>query len=278
MYTLSRFGSITLPTSNTSYTSSPVPAQLSFVQTTSGVFDNDGDGRNRQVFPLLLSYKAAVTEDTIVANRTILDALRAAVGTRARLYRYADNDNSIHYCIARASGMPHDRPFIMRSHQEFELNFSQLTPWVGTIHGTGWVFDSGILFDAARTLDEVPPTTLNTNPKTIVVANNGNLPATDIQFTVTTGSTTITAFQIDGPSFSFRWAGSLLAGQSVTVDAGAAMVLKNGSDNYNAFTFGSGHALDRWAMLQPGNNNITVYLSGGGTNSTISIIYNDGWA
>jgi hypothetical protein len=278
MYTLERFGSVVLPVYNNSYTLSPIPAQLVLVQTTTGAFDNDGEGRNRPILPLPLSYKAVVTETVYNSNRAILDTLRAAVGTRTKLYRRADDDSTVHYCTARLSSMPHERPYSMRGYFEITLDFQQLTVWTGTIHGVGWVFDSGILLDTARTLDETPPVTLNTNPKTITVSNGGNLPITDIQFTIVAGSATITSVQLNGGLWVLKWIGSLPAGGTLIIDAGASMVLKNGGNDYNAFTLDAGHALDRWAMLQPGNTSVVVTLVGGSTNSTISIIYNDGWA
>jgi hypothetical protein len=279
MYTINRFGAITLPAYMTDYNLSPLPAQLAFVQTTTGVFDNDGDKRSRQTFPLSVSYKALVAEDVYATNRTVLDALRAAVGTRAILYRTADNDATVHNCTARLASMNQQRPYSMRQNLfEFELNFQQLSPWRGLIHGAGWVFDSGVLLDNSRVLDEAPPTIINPNPTTIVCSNGGNIPVDDIQFTIIAGSAPITAIQIDGPAFSLGWVGSLLTGQSVFIDTGAAMVLKAGNNDYNAFALLPFHHLDRWASLSSGTNTLSVLLTGGGTNSTISIIYNDRWA
>lgn len=279
MYTVTRFGAITLPTALTDYTLSPLPAQLVFVQTTTGVFDNDGDGRNRQTLPAPISYKATVTEDVYANNRTVLDALRAAVGTRARIYRTADDNAEIHYCTARLVAMNHDRPYSLRQHIfQIELAFQQLTPWVGLIHGAGWVFDSGVLLDNARTLDETPPTVISTNPLTVAVTNNGNIPATDVQMTLTAAATITTARLYVNGIWDITWTGTLLTGQSLTFDAGAYSVQRNGTNVYAGFAFGPLHAIDRMVRIDPGGNDIIVQLTGGSTTSTLSVIFNDAWA
>lgn len=111
MYTLSQFGETALPVYMTDYDNSTVPAQLAFVETTAGVFDGNGDGRSRQAFPLAISYKATVAQDTLSANKTTLDGLRKLVGTRAFLYRYADNNSTIvHRCQARLVSLNQQHP------------------------------------------------------------------------------------------------------------------------------------------------------------------------
>ena len=67
--------------------------------------------------------------------------------------------------------------------------FQQLSPWVGTLNGTGWTFDSGINFDAGRNFDEVGySATLGLATTTFTVTNNGNLPTTAVSIEVTAGS------------------------------------------------------------------------------------------
>ena len=279
MYTITRFGTITLPTCKTEYTTSPVPAQLNLVQTASGVFDNDGTDRRKQAFPHPLSYKAYVVEDDLAVARPIMDDLRAAVATRARLYRTADNNGETHYCWAVLAAEPQSRPWGSGMHiWELEFSFQQMSPWIGAIHGVGWKFDTGIKFDNGRTFDETPPVTLSTNPLSMTKPNAGNLPVTDIRFVTTAGGAPITAIQIDGPGFSLIWTGNLPIGSTVEIDAGAAMVLKNGSNDYNAFRFGPGHTIGTWAQLLKGDNTVTVTLTGGSTDSKFSMIYYDKWA
>lgn len=280
MYTINRFGAITLPTALTDYTLTPLPAQLVFVQTTTGAFDNDGSGRNRQTLPAPISYKATVTEDIYANNRTVLDALRAAVGTRALLYRTADNDATVHHCTARLVNMTHDRPYSLRQNIfQIELTFQQLSPWAGALHGAGWTFDSGVVLDNARTLDETAPTVINTYGKIIFVTNSGNIPVTDIQFTLTAGSAPVTnARLLVYGVWDFNWEGSLATGQTLVFDSGAYSVQVNGTNGYSGFLLGPLHQIERMAQFDPGENAITVALTGGSTNSTLAVVFSDAWA
>lgn len=278
MYAITQFGTITLPTYNTEWPLEPLPARLLFVETTGGAFDNDGDGRNRQTLPFALRYQAVVSEDTYNNNRGVLDTLRAAVGTRAKLYRTALDNNAQQFCTARLSAMPHTWPFEQRGYFVISLDFQQLSPWNGAVHGVGWFFDAGIVLDNARTLDETPPTTLNTSPKSITIANAGNLPVDNVQFILTAGSANITTFSLSGPDWGFSWSGILVAGSTLTIDTGAFSVLNAGGNDYANFTLATNHKVEKWVSFTPGNNTFSVAKVGGSTNSTLAAVFYDRWA
>lgn len=282
MYVIERFGNISLSIFRNTFTLSPVPGQSSVVQTTSGAFDNDGLARNRQVFPLPLSYSCTVFEDTLNANRTILDTLRAAVGTRALLYRRARNDNVLHTCIARLRAEPHEWPWTQKGWFEIQLNFEQMSPWIGTSQGTGWVFDSGVLFDSGRSFDEGTGTFgLVTSPRSATVTNGGNLPATSIVMTVKAGSADITALTIRNTLTGcyLVWTGTLTAFSTLRIDTGAWSVTNNGVDNYNGLDITSPfHINEHWMEMAPGSNSMIIEWVGGGTGSSINFLFNDVWA
>lgn len=278
-YTITRFGSLTLPVGLTNYTLSPVPAQLSIVQTTAGAYNNNGSGRNKQAFPHSVSYKCTVTEDTLAASRTVLDALRAAVGTQARLYRTADSDGAIHYCTAILAAQPHERPYDKRMYiHEIELSFQQMSPWRGAVHGTGWELDTGIDFDDARTLDETPPVTMTSSPEILTISNAGNLPVTDVRVIVTAGSVDIDHVYLSSDLVELRWTGTLLSGTSLEIDAGAFAVTNAGSDAYSGMTLQPDHSIEGLLQIPVGSSFLAVYFGGGDVDSTVAVIFNDGWA
>lgn len=282
MYTLSQFGDTALPLYNTEYDISPVPAVLNFIQTTDGVFDGNGDGRNRQAFPMAVPYKAVVAQDTYASNKPILDGLRKAVGTRALLYRYVDNHPEItHYCTARLQAMPQVRPYTMRGYFEVMLNFQQLSPWLGIKNGTGWVFDSGVLFDNGRVFDEQAPTTLTGATTLITVTNNGNLPATDTTVSFHCGVDNLISLDVWNMTTNCRWTwqGIVSPATALEIDTGDCSVTNAGLDDYNNFAINDPfHRNEHWLELAPGDNQIAVVRVGGGATSTIAFTFNDVWA
>lgn len=282
MYTLYKFGSITLPIYNTTYTASPVPAQLAFVATTTGVFDNNGSSRRKQAYPFNVTYKALINADTAIENRTTLDALRAAVGTRATLYRKADDDNAIHQCTAVLVNMPFERPYENRNTIfEFSLEFQQLSPWVGTLQGTGWTFDSGILFDNGRNFDETGLVTLSLAINQFTVTNNGNLSVTDAVIDVTAGSEALTSLTVWNMTTNcrFYWGGILNPGDLLRVDAGSWAVQNAGADDFNSFKLDDPfHRNEYWMEIAQGTNNMVVVRYGGGSDAKIAFVFKDRWA
>jgi len=283
MYTLSQFGDTALPTYNTEYDMSVAPAQLAFTQTTTGVFDGNGAGRNKQQFPVALSYKAIVAADTLGANKSTLDGLRRLVGTRASLYRYADSaTNVIHSCTARLVSMTQPRPYGNRSTvHEIDLEFQQLGPWFGATNGTGWTFDNNIFFDAGRNFDESGGNTLPLAINQFTVTNNGNLPATAVSIEVTAGSEALESLTIWNTTTNCRlyWAGLVTPGNLLKIDTGAWSITNAGADNFNNFSIDDAyHRNEYWMELATGANSMVVLRFGGSTNSKIAFVFSDRWA
>jgi hypothetical protein len=277
MFLFKRFGSTTLPIGNINQTESPLPAQLEFVETTAGLFDNASWGRNRPATPFSLRYQAVVLESTMAATRTLLDTLRAQVGTRNFLYRERRDDGALHYCMARLSAMPFETDTKDKAWRTITLEFQQMSRWHGALHGTGWRFDTGIDFDDARVLDEDPPVTLNTNPKVITTVNNGNIPLRDVQLIFAIGATPITSMIITGPHIDLRF-GAIPAASGLVLDAGAHTVLLNGDNYYSSLTRGPDHRLDGWIELGAGSTPLVIQRSGGAVTDKVAIIYTDAWA
>lgn len=278
MYVIERFGSITLPIYNTEWPLEPVQARLSVVDTMAGAYDNDGDGRRRYVFPHPLPYQGIIDEDVYNDNRGVLDALRAAVGIRTRLYRRAQDDSAVQWCLASLNTMPHTWPYKQRGYFVVSLQFQQLSHWHGASHDIGWQFDSGVIFDEGRTLDEAPPTVLTTNPQTIGITNDGDLATSDVVLEITAGSANITDIVIGGVGWHLLWHGTLLAGNTLTIDAGSWLVTNSGVNSYANLSLGIYHTIERWIEIQPGAGYYTIQLTGGGTGSTAALQFYDRWA
>lgn len=277
-YYLDRFGSITLPVAMSNETATPVPAEERLVTTTAGVFDADGAGRSRQRFPNTLTYQAIVDEATLAAQRTAIDALRAAVGTRAYLYRVADSDGAVHRALCRLVAMPHEREFEHQGYLPIRLEFKQLTAWQGATHGT-WYFDEGEEFDSGLDFDTNDYlAALTASPASQVVSNGGNYPVTGAIFTVTAGSAALSNVVLYAVGMDLRWDGSIPAGQALVVDCGAASVQLAGIDAYSDFYIGPTHTLEDWCRLEPGNTTIGLSVIGTLTGASWSIEYRDRWA
>lgn len=292
MYTIERFGNITLSPFNNDFTLSPVPARLALASTIGGVFDNDGDGRSKQAFPFPLSYDCVVTEDTYANNRTTLDALRAAVGLRAKLYRRAADDSDVHWCVARLAEMPYTWPYRQRGYFEIGLRFLQLTQWNGDDHA-GWRFDDGYDFDAALAFDTNDYSVLMTTAMSQVVTNGGTLPTTDVILTITTADFPLTniVFSTSGISTEFlgflptyipgshiQWIGTIPAYSELQIDCGAMSVTLNGENAYNDFSLVSGHLGDDWMTFGPGDNTIILTAVGTLTGAMWTVNFKDAWA
>jgi hypothetical protein len=147
------------------------------------------------------------------------------------------------------------------------LQFQKLSPvWYGTVHAE----------QRDLTGDGVADVTF---------ANNGNAYIDNAIITITAGTATVTAVNIQhrtGGGIIYNelvWSGSLASSQILVIDCGAFTVLKNGVDDYQNFSLGANHREVPWFRLWNGTNNVRVTLTGGvGTEpATIGLDYYDGW-
>lgn len=278
-YFYERFGAITLPTFNREASLAPVAPDLRIVATAAGAFDGDGVGRAAQKFPHSLSLEAIVSEATTAAQRTALDALRAAVGTRAHLYRRADDDSTVQRALCRLASMTAQRSYEQRrAYQPITLQFAQIGPWLGTTYSGPWTLDSGIYFDDSYVLDAPSlGVTLGASGQYIGLPNGGNLPQSDVTITVAVASGAIRAVAFLGSDWHIGYSGPLTAGRILTIDAGAQRVVVNDDDAYADFDFGVGHVIEDWISLTPGNNGVTINYIGAAV-ATVQFQYADRWA
>lgn len=277
-YTFDRFGSITLPTYNREISMAPVGAAELIVSTIAGAFDADGTGRSGQRFPHTLTVEVIVSEADSGDQRAALDALRAAVGTRAYLYRTADDDGTTHKTLCRLVGMRQERSYEQRrAYQPIRLEFRQLGPWQG--QATSWTLDDGELLDDGLDFDSSDYySVISTSPDSQAVTNGGNLPATSVVITINAGSGALGNPIITAPGMDLRWAGLIPAGQSLIIDSGALSVLLNGADAYSGLYFGGTHTIENWIELAPGASVVTLTIGGTLTGASWSIDFREAWA
>lgn len=278
-YTLERFGAVTLPIYNPETDHSPLSARTAVVQTIAGAFDGWGDEDAPLELPTTRSYRSIVLDETAAAWRTALDALRAQVGKRARLYRRANDDDAVQWCIARLIQNPVQRVYQGGYIQEVELIFQLWTGWSGHDHTT-WTLDSGEILDGGLYLDDSGfVETMASSPHTITVTNGGNRRVDNAIITITAGSSAITAVTIAKTGETdIDWSGTVSSGNALVIDCGAYKVTNNAVNAFSGLTLGGDHAVAEWLRLDPGDNDIVVTFTGGSTNSTVRVEFADGWA
>jgi hypothetical protein len=264
-YIYTTFGEITLPIYNRESDLSPAPAMTRFVQTANGVFDADGNGRSLRRYPHMLTIDAVVSENTPTAQRAAIDALRAAVGTRALLTRKADSDGAEHVASCRLIQMTQMRSYGQRGYQPVRLQFAQLTPWRATLPTT-------YVFQVPQSLSPVEVTG--------TIINSGNLPVTAVTMRIDIGM----GMEYGGFISNPRWSNAThdIKIDGVTFDSVFPFFVIVDGETYsvmyerpsrppdvptyrisyrNYLKINAGHAIDSWFRLEPGSQTMTLSAS-----------------
>lgn len=278
-YTLQRFGAITLPLYNRRTDMSPVLPRTALLATAAGTFDAWGSERAPQKLPHNITMACVLSEDAAAAFRTAIDALRAAVGTRASLYRLADDDATVHRCTARLIDMDYQRAVANIHHQELKLTFQQLDAWTGR-RAEDWVLDDGSDLDDGLYLDTGD--VLITPPGASEVTILGNLPAKDVRITMNfDGVDTDPAYVVIPQSgVAIEIAGPWANLDVLYIDAEARTITLNGADCYSRVNLDNGylaydHTASEWLRLEPGYNQ--VFAIGTALDSA-TLQYVEAWA
>ena len=283
MYWLTHFGTTALPQYDAAFSIGPAPAEVATAGLVGGgVYDAYGTGRARQKYPLALRYACSVVNVSESASRAEINALKALIGTRAKLWR-TEAGAAIpnrHWCWARLvdvddsmrAKMPHWIVPVV-------LNFTIMGRWCGLAHSGGWYFDSGLYFDDGLAFDSDEKTTLTTSPQTVVVDNDGNMAVRDAIIMVKAGNAPITYLKIGISGVTeFYYDGTIATGTTLTIDTEVKTVLNVAASAWNNFHLTANHKVADWLVLEKGNNSVVVTTTGGGTGSTIEFRYSDGWA
>lgn len=228
------------------------------IETPGGVYDPFGTDQAPRKSSRL-SARVLLIGANSAAVKTALDAWQAKVGARGNLIRISDAGDhqtvTARLVEAKASRSPENIRLLPLS-----LTWDVLSPvWSGTAHSD--------------------TTTLNANPKTFNVVNNGNAKITNPIITITVGGTPITVVSVIGVRSMITYTGTIAAGKAVVIDCGAKTVKNDGADAYSGFSLdATWHSIDEWMAIAAGTSSTRVDLTGGGADSTINWVYSDGWA
>lgn len=262
-YTLQRFGTIVLPIYNRTTDMTPVQPRTALLATAAGAFDAWGSERAPRKFPHTITMSCILHESVAATYRSSIDALRAAVGTRAKLSRVADNDLTMHQCTARLMDMDYQRSSRHRSHQELKLVFQQLDEWLGK-RAEDWVFDDGSTFDDGLYFDTGDVALKGSGSNVISVG--GNVPTTSIRLSMTIVTSDANPIYVvfDEAGVALKIAGPWTAADVIYIDGAARTITVNGADAYAKLNLDDGytpsypHTATDWLVLALGTNTILL--------------------
>jgi hypothetical protein len=281
-YTLERFGGIVLPPYNRQTSMPPVQPRTALVATAAGVFDAWGADRAPQQFPQAITLTCILYEEVAATWRSSVDALRAAVGTRATLYRKADDNGDVHRCPARLIDMAYTRATKHIRHQELRLTFQQLDQWEGK-RWENWALDDGHALDDGMALDSGAIVLVPGGPVNV----GGNLPARNVVVSFTIGGSGISNLQIIvDPGVVLSIVAPLTAGDVYAIDAAARTATKNGADAYGKIDLDTAdhnnpthyHLVNEWISIPPGSPIVLLQYDSSAGAVTGTLVFAEAWA
>lgn len=280
MHWLTHFGTLPLPQYDVQWNAGPAPAAEQAVALVGGgAYDPYGTGVSPQRYPNQIRYQCSVVGPQVASGLTQVNALKALIGTKAKLWRTEVDGIGRKWAYARLI----DVDDTMRARMPMwiapmTLTFNQLGRWHGKRHQKRWRFDDGYRFDDSMAFDSDEQTVLASSPLTVVVDNDGNQAVSDVVIYVTAAIAPITKLEISMGDQNFYFQGSLAVGDVLMIDCGAKRITNDGLPAWNNFYLTGNHKTAEWLTLQPGDNSVIVTTTGGGTTSTIEFVLYDGWA
>jgi len=279
---LYRFGAVDLPLYNPRLEGGSAPSQVATVTLADGrVWDAIGGERARAALPYMLNYEGLAAADDAAALQTTLAALFGMRGKRAKLYRRLLSDkNAIQWAWARLTRVPMPSgPSGQTTHIPLSFQFDILSTWRGHYH-TRWTLNNGYFLNDGLYLNdgEFVETMSGASPHVITVTNAGNGICYDPVITITAGAAPITALTIaTAGGTDIDWTGNIAIGDSLVIDCGAKSIKDDGVNAYVGFSYGGSHTANGWLELPPGDTAITIYRTGGSTDSTVQVDFRDTW-
>lgn len=181
--------------------------------------------------------------------RAQVDVLRAMLGSEASLYRRREDDSAVQWVTARL------------------LQLQQVRT----------VDDAGVVAEVAATFETLMPawrsstqtatsgTAAAAGTVALVIDNGGDVTVEDAVLTVTATAAISSVRVVSAQAgVDWTWTGSLGAGSSLVVDAGAKTVRAAGVDAYSGFVLGSGHSAESWLALVKGRTPLAVTVDAAG--------------
>ena len=278
-YYLTSFRNYVFPTIQPITEMPTAPGKNGAVETLSTGFDAWGNDDAPSVFPYTLQYRVLVVGSNATSHMATINALRALTKKKGFLYR-AGRDAVPHRALARLERVSAQDSVETFNAVELAFEFSIWTDWENN-WTTGWRLDTGEFLDTTLILDaRVVSYGVVAGWQTKTVALGGNVAIDDPVITITAGSAAITGISINILSLDvdFAWVGTLAIGKALVIDCGSWKVTNDNADAYAGLSFGVYHAREGILHLEPGNNTITIGVTGGGTGSTIDFGFADRWA
>lgn len=282
-YRIYKFGSTTLPSTRIAGTFGTGADIGSVLPTVGGAHDTFGtlDTRIRTPYDVVYSCWIRDTEEN---TQTALKAWQALRGTRAKLYRLNEYDSTEHWSYARLMQVRAPWQYQRKTMQPLDLQFQLLTPWYeDATEGTPWYLDAGEYLDDGLYLDESGALTYTLSEGSGVaneldILNAGNAQTHYISVSITAGTDAITAVDITMPYTRVTWSGTVASGNALVIDGRSRTVTNDGTDAYSGFALHSSHASDHWfCLLADCWSPMVVTLTGGSTDSELTLTYAHGW-
>jgi hypothetical protein len=275
-YHYTEFDGVPLPIYNPSQDHSSTEVQSSLVRSAGGLFDHYGSRRRRgqglrvQMTGLYIGMPTGTflvdhlgsfivdhggnfltTGNEGADLRAQINALRSKVGMQGTLWRSLLGTTSRHWITARLLrvGWPQevsDRLWKAQLTCEFESIME------------GW--------RAATQTATIATLTTFEGPRALTVMVQSLATIEDAILTIVADAT-ITSVRVRSTPLGvdWTWTGTLAAGSTLTIDAGAQTVRRDGVDAYSGFALAAAHTAQAWLPLAPGVNLYTVTANGLGT-------------
>jgi hypothetical protein len=217
---------------------------------------------------------------------TQLNTFMAWQGVRDKLWRRGD-DGDVQWVYARLRKVSAPRDRAHTFWLEVSCEFEVYDPaWRGRSHSGAWTWDSGSVFDTGLYFDDNSGSFALTGTATTVCAvpGGGNDTAAPPKVAIKAGNANITSViitaTVDTGAIYLTWTGTLLATKTLVIDAARLLVTNDGADaRASLVRHASNHTIAEWLRLTPGaTTSVSIALVGGGTGSTATWTYTEGWS
>lgn len=195
-----------------------------------------------------------IAGDAVNMLRAQVDALRAKRGARGPLWRVRISDGARQWLTARL----------------LQIAWQRTRPDMAVRAELSCLFESAMTAWRAETGTGVTASAAAATPTGLLVQNGGDVAVADAVLSVARTSGTITAVRVQGPGIDWTWTGSIGAGQTLTLDCGAQIMRVGSANAYSGWVRGVGHTADGMLPLGVGDTILTVTLTGGGGDVTLT--------
>lgn len=284
MYRLIRFGFIDLQHYNQVESIGSGATPTAYQQLPEGgVLDLYG-GQQKHPGTVERSKSMRLSASTEAELESLYFQLLALRGRRDKLYRETVSGD-IHWQYARLVEITAERSYEQTKYkriQDISLRFvTQEAFWRGDRGGT-WYLNSGEYLNTGLALNSDQTYPLTSSPTNFTISigasETGRAAIRAVRLDISAGASSMSAVTIaraGGESITFS--GTILANKTLVIDTGTMQVLNDGVDAYDDLTLSPTADLAAWFALEPGDNDITVTFTGGGTGKEISFTYYEVW-